>query len=292
MNWYTNRASWLVAVPAVALWGLAKAPIENSVHAQEVELGLLPPPTQLEPGEAMEQQLAMVSLGGLRSLVAAFLSIDAFQCFMMSDWPMLEKRYNQVVALAPHTLPYWDQGTWYLGYNAASSIRESYKLTELEQEAGYKEFVEKGKKFIVRGIKANPNDWELYERAGSLYGDALRYPDYAKAAEFYKDAADLTKSATHRRMEFYMRAKTPEDYVHAWRLGRELAQDRRNMVPSFSVIMFAIQNRLNIPVAERVPFDSLFMSNKYAKQTLLRHLENPRGYPIDGVKEALEHLSK
>lgn len=104
----------VIFIIALLGFGMIRLPLQNHILEQEKAEGLLDNPVELSSSDYLEQQLAMVSLGGLRSLVAAVLSMEAFDCFLISDWANLERRYNQVTALAPHSdfTGTTDRGIW------------------------------------------------------------------------------------------------------------------------------------------------------------------------------------
>lgn len=91
----------VIFIIALLGFGMIRLPLQNRILEQEKAAGLLDDPVELSSSDYLEQQLAMVSLGGLRSLVAAVLSMEAFDCFLISDWANLERRYNQITSLAP-----------------------------------------------------------------------------------------------------------------------------------------------------------------------------------------------
>ena len=110
----------VIFIIALLGFGMIRLPLQERILEQEKNAGLLEEPVNLSSSDYLEQQLAMVSLGGLRSLVAAVLSMEAFDCFLISDWTNLERRYNQITALAPHSDFYWDNGSWHLGSKRAA----------------------------------------------------------------------------------------------------------------------------------------------------------------------------
>ena len=122
----------VIFIIALLGFGMIRLPLQNRILEQEKAAGLLDDPVELSSSDYLEQQLAMVSLGGLRSLVAAVLSMEAFDCFLISDWANLERRYNQITSLAPHFDFYWDNGSWHLGNNASSSYLDNKRLSPME----------------------------------------------------------------------------------------------------------------------------------------------------------------
>lgn len=280
----------IITLLCCVAFGLLRMPVENHVMKREYDARLLPPPLTADTENALGQQMAFVSLGGLRSLVAAMMHIDAITFFMSKDWPGLEKRYRQVVSLAPQNAAYWDTASWHMAYNAATDTMEDTNLTMEQRLLGYKRYISKGKWFLDQGIKANPDNWRLYERKGALLSGRPRSIDFAAAAEAYRKAFELTNDPLLRRLEFYSLVREPGQSREAWKLGRELFKDKRNHNTSLDSILFALENKLNIPQDQRVPFNVLFPTTEIARNALSLQLSNGLGYPVDGVKEALEAL--
>ena len=143
----------VIFIIALLGFGMIRLPLQERILEQEKNAGLLEEPVSLSSSDYLEQQLAMVSLGGLRSLVAAVLSMEAFDCFLVSDWANLERRYNQITALAPHSDFYWDNGSWHLGNNASSSYLDNKRLSPLD------DVLSTATSFVLRP----------YKRGGRLY---------------------------------------------------------------------------------------------------------------------------
>ena len=87
----------------------------------------------------------MVSLGGLRSLVAAaVLSMEAFDCFLISDWANLERRYNQVTALAPPPIFTGTADRGILGNLASSVVWTINVFSPMERREGFRKYIQRG----------------------------------------------------------------------------------------------------------------------------------------------------
>ena len=271
----------VIFIIALLGFGMIRLPLQNRILEQEKAAGLLDDPVELSSSDYLEQQLAMVSLGGLRSLVAAVLSMEAFDCFLISDWANLERRYNQITSLAPHSDFYWDNGSWHLGNNASSSYLDNKRLSPMERREGFRKYIQKGRSFLEKGISANPNSWYLQSLLGNMYSDTYRQPDFEKAAEAYRKAREQGAPPLVR---------VPSKSREALELGRELFKDPRNRTPSLVSNIFVLENRLKVPEKDRVPFRELFPTDEIARDLMSSHLANSLKYPVDGLREALEAL--
>lgn len=280
----------IISLIAVLGFGMVRMPLQNHILEQEKAEGLLQEPLHLDSSDYLEQQLAMVSLGGLRSLVAAFLSMEAFDCFLTSDWTNLERRYKQVTALAPHSDFYWDTGAWHLGSNASSDYLDNKMLSPMERREGFNKYIRKGRDFLRKGLQANPDSWFLYNALGNMLSDTYRQPDFEQAAEAFRQAREHGASYLTARKEFYALARVPSKAKEALELGKELFKDPRNRTPSMVTNIFALENRLHVPEKDRIPFRELFPSDELAREMMTNHLNNTLRYPVDGLRQALEAL--
>lgn len=282
--------SLLILTLASLGMGVLSAPLCKYILAEEIKSELLPP--QLNK-EDFTQQLAVVTLGGLRSLSAAILSIDAFESFLTGDWATLEHRYNQIFTLVPHRIYYWDSASWHLAYNAAAAQTDNTKLSPQEQRFKFLQYIEKGKNVLRRGIEKNPKSWILYSRLGALEADRYRRPNYEAAAAAFKEATRLGAPPITSRQEFYALAQIPARSKEAWELGRKLFEENKdNRVPSLICSLYALENRLNIPDNERIPFDKLFRNKEDAARLFRLQLQSDRSLPSEGLQEFLDQLKR
>lgn len=282
--------SLLILTLASLGMGAVTAPLCKYILAEEVNLELLPPKLNKED---FTQQLAVVTLGGLRSLSAAILSIDAFESFLTGDWSTLEHRYNQIFTLVPHRIYYWDSASWNLAYNAAAAQTEDAKLSPQEQRFKFLQYIDKGKNVLRRGIEQNQKSWALYSRLGSLEADRYRRPNYEAAAAAFKEARRLGAPAIASRQEFYALAQIPARSHEAWELGRKLFyESKENQVPSLTSSLYALENRLHIPENERIPFDKLFRNREEAIRLFKLQLKSDRLLPSDGLQEYLDQAER
>ncbi|MDO4410703.1 MAG: hypothetical protein Q4C05_05415 [Akkermansia sp.] len=282
----------LITITAILIFGIIRLPLQQHLIEEETKAQLLTEQMNLNADEMLEQQLSVISLGGLRPLIAAILSMDAFDCFMRSDWHQLEKRYNQITALAPHSNFYWDNGSWHLAYNAASAMLDNTNLTPMERHEGFKKYIQTGRKFLIDGIRYNPTNWFLYNKLGDLYSDTYRLPDFQKAAQAYHQACKLGASYRVARKEFYSLARVPSKAAEAYELGKKLYAVKAYRTPSMINILFALENRLNLPESQRIPFHELYPTAEEAREMLSAHLQNTLHYPIDGVRKKLDSLPR
>lgn len=283
----------IAACLILLLGGTLLHPLQKHLIAEEEQSHLLPP-VFLSHGDKttprLEQQLSFVALGGLRSLVAAFLSINAHQQFMGRDWGNVENRYKQIVSLAPQNDYYWDTGSWHLAYNAAADSKEDTSLRPTERNIRYKSYIEKGRDFLREGIRNNPEDWFLHARLASLLSDQYRRPDHAAAVEEYRKALKLGAPASLNRTELYSLAKISGREKEAYEKCKQLFEDKENRVPTVQSLFYALQNNQKITAPARIPITRIFSSPKSASWSLKHYFLMQNEYPKTGIEEAVKLL--
>lgn len=283
----------ITACLILILGGAVLQPLQKNLLVEEAQAKLLPPAFLSQDSKdtpRLEQQLSFVALGGLRSLVAAFLSINAHQQFMDRDWASVENRYKQIVSLAPQNDYYWDTGTWHLAYNAAADSREDPTLRPTERNIRYKSYIEKGRNFLKEGIRNNPEDWFLHTRLASLLSDQYRRPDHAAAVEEYRKALKLGAPSSLNRSELYSLAKIPGREEEAYLKCKQLFESKENRVPTVQSLFYALQNNRKITAPARVPITRIFSSPKSALWSLEHYFLMQNEYPKTDIEDAVKVL--
>lgn len=286
--------SYIIAAIIILGGGIAIKPLQENILREEQAAQLLPAPLAFGRGDdgikPLEQQLSFVAFGGLRSLVAAFLAVNAHDFFSVGDWEKLEDRYNQITALAPHKIFYWDNGTWHLAYNAAADSAGDRNLKERERQYRFKKYIEKGINFLKRGIANNPDDWYLYRSLGHLYSNEHRLPDYARAAEAYTLSYELGGPPILERSILSSLAAVPGKEQEAYELARKLVMSGEHNVPAPQALLYALQIKLDISPGKRLDVRRIFYSPKSAEWVLRTYYLQQKNYPKEGIQDALALL--
>ncbi len=283
----------IVAVSCCALFGLLMSPVNQMAKQELKSEGLL-----LEEGtdlgnDALSQQLALFAMGGLRSLAAQILSLDATAAWIKQDWPTIERRYEQITTLCPKRVNYWVNGSFEMATNAASY--ESYNpnnLTEIERSQTRRRYFLRGEQFLKDGIRNNPSSVLLHAKLGDLHSNLYRYPRFLQAAEAYKKAVELGAPPIYERLQFYSLSRVHGMEQEAWDLGRALFDKYpQQRVPSLRCLLFALQNKLELPEEKRLSVEELFGSQERALRQLRSYVKNDLRYPTTGVAEFLESFN-
>ncbi len=298
------KPCWKIALLAVALlaFGAARMPFEAKLSGELRAANLFPPPLEIGTREKIGQTSSAVALGGLRTLVATFLNLRAFTFFTEQRWDDVEDTFDTIVDLAPRTRYYWETGSWHMAYNAASYYLNDSKLPALRRREAWRSSIIKGRSFLERGARNNPDDWSILANLGFLLSDtnkfdAFRDPDetFAAAAEAYRKSAEAGKALGYvRRSWFYSLARVEGRESEALALGRSLYDEgRQNRTPTLLMLLLVLEAHENpgMDVAKRAI--ELFGAPEKAYEALSSHWRRTRErFPVFGVAAGLESLEK
>ncbi len=282
----------LLACSMLVLGGVLLLPGSRALQQAESEAGLRLPPPDARETDALGQQLFLFTLGGLRSLSAEILALDATTAWIESDWPRLARRWHSITTLCPHRVNYWVRASRDMYVNAASALSRDRRLTEQEQVRQSLLYLAEGERFLQEGIANNPGEPTLFARLGDLYSDIYRRPQYGKAVDAYREAIRLGASAHfYERQIFYNLCRIRGREQEAWELGRRLYEDTHQRVPSVLCLLYVLECRLGeaIPAAERLTPLQLFGAEDKARRQLTRFLNNRHNFPVDGIEDWLQN---
>ena len=286
---------------AVLAFGAVRMPFEAALSKDLRKAGLTPEPIQIGTREKIGQTSSAVALGGLRTLVATFLNLRAFSFFQEQRWDDVADTYDTIVDLAPRTRYYWETGSWHLAYNAASYYLNDSKLPALRRREAWRASIMKGRAFLERGIRNNPDDWSLHATLGFLLTDSNKFQafrdvneTFAAGAEAYRKSAETGKALGYvRRAEFYALARVVGREKDALAMARSLYAEPKNRTPTLLCLLFVLEAYENSSMDMAGRADEIFGSPEKAYETLCDHWRRTREhFPIYGVAAALESLEK
>lgn len=277
---------------ALVLAGFLKSPWEQSITRRFMAEELLMKPLDIDVREKIGQTGAAVALGGLRPVVATFLNLRAYGSFEDRAWARLEDQFQTLVALQPQTIYYWDVGAWHLSYNAAVDFRENESLPAPRREALYREYVLKGRAFLERGIRNNPDVWTLLSSLGRFYGNPGKFPDYAKSADAYQKAWQTGKARRYEaRAWLYSLARVVGRENDALLLARRLHETEQNRVGTLLCLLFALESAQADARPALELIQNIFPSENDALLGLRTYRDNnAEQLPLTGVDYAIALL--
>ena len=293
------RKSLVLAI-ALLVFGALRLRFEAELGAGLRAARLIAPRLEVGSRERIGQTSSAVALGGLRTLVATFLNLRAFTAFSEQRWTDVEQTYQTIVDLAPHTRYYWETGSWHLAYNAASYYLNESKLPPLRRREAWRSYIGKGRAFLERALRNNPDDWSLLASLGMLLTDSNKFvafrdtqESFAAAAAAYRKCAATGKAPGYAsRAWLYALARVAGKESEALALARSLdAQGPKNRTPTLRMLLLVLEAHDNpsLDVARRAV--ELFGTPDKAYAALCGHWQRSRDqFPVFGVPAALAAL--
>jgi hypothetical protein len=243
-----------VAVTVVLLiFGGVRLPIETRLneeyhdaffHGAKLNLGLR---------QQIGQMAFLAALGGFRALVADCLWIQAHVDWTRTEWGKMLFLFNNVTALQPRNVMFWDMSAWHMAYNASVAAYEDRTQPRMALRLKHQhEYFIIGKDLLERGIANNPDRYKLYEDLGNLYREKLK--DHCNASVQYAKAAGFPDSPTYEvRFAAYEMSYCPGHEQEAYKeLLRLYRLGQKEWLPTLLSRLKYLQESLNIPQSERV----------------------------------------
>ncbi len=244
----------ILGILLLAGFGALRLPMELRLEVEQREAWFRGVEFNLELREQVGQLGFLAALGGFRSLLAAILWIEAHVAWENLEWGRMAALFNTVVTLQPRSMLYWDMAAWHMAWNASiAALNNPHQPSEALRIRAQRQYFDLGRNFLERGIRSNPDRHLLYERLGVLLRD--KYEDHCGAAEAFAKAAEFPEAMPYvARFAAYEAAKCPGREREAYEKLRQLYfASESNHLPTLLSLLVDLQNRLNIPEAERIP---------------------------------------
>ena len=278
------------ALLLLAAAGMALQPLRKHIRHQEQTVQLQLPPPDFRQTDALSQQLALFSLGGLRTFAAEMLCVDATNAWLQQDWPRAQRRWKQITTLCPRRVNYWIRASRDMAKNAVAWVRQNEQLDAHTCAVLSKDYLDSAEGFLQEGIANNPQSALLHLEMAAFDEDLARRTNFSRAVEHYRRAVELGASPMYKRWEFYNLCRIRGREQEAWKLGRALYEEERHRSPSLRCLLLVLQHKLDIPAHERLSLEQLFGSRARALRHLRPFLHNDLRFPTNGIKELLENF--
>ena len=244
---------WTAVVAALLLFGLARLPVERSLEAAHREANLRTASLDLGLREQIGQLAYAAALSGFRSLVAAFLWIEAHTAWEQTAWGRMAGLFQSVTALQPRSLVYWDLASWHMAWNASVAARENpAEPSEFLRRRAEREYQQLGRDFLERGIANNPDRYLLHERLGIMLRD--KFNDPCGAAEAFATAAARPGAPPYvKRLAAYELAACPGREREAYDQLRAIyLLGEHERLPRVITLINELEAKLDLPSSERL----------------------------------------
>ena len=254
-------------VVAILLFGtgLGLLPMEDSIRAERARLRYQGARVTFELREAIGQNLAIALLAGLRGVVADFLWLQSHSFWEKREWLRQYRDIEIVVTLQPQSVLFWDLGQWHMAWNIGYGARsDPNNRTEAEGIKREREWHEKARQFLERGIENVPNRYDLYFTMGMLYYEKLSrdcdeppcQQAFCKAAEYFSKAASFSDAPQFVARMYPRSLDQCGDFQAAYEQWKLLwRQDHSKVEQAWGIIereIRQLEDRLNIPDDKRV----------------------------------------
>lgn len=246
----TLAVGLVLIVPAMLL-----SPLERAIQHRGMQMRYGGARVTLAMRDRLGQGMAIGLLAGFRGVVADFLWIQNQGFWENREWIRMYRNMELVTTLQPQSVLFWDLAQWHMAWNIGYAVRSDPKnRTIAEGLKREREWQEKARELLERGIENIPNRYDLYFTIGWLY--AQKFNDACRAAEYYYQAARFAEAPTYvgrlyaRALEQCGRvAESYEYWKHLW------FQDRSTPHQLWNVIereIKRLEDKLNIPNDQRV----------------------------------------
>ena len=245
--------------------GLVLLPLENAVRAERTRLKYGGARVTIQLREAIGQNLAIALLAGMRGIVADFLWINGHDYWEKKEWLRQYRNIEVVAALQPQAVMFWDLGQWHMAWNIGYGVLSDPKnRTKAEGVKREREWHEKAREFLARGIENIPNRYDLYFTMGWLYYEKLSkdcdkppcQEAFCKAAEYFGKAASFP-DAPQFVARFYPRALEkcgqPQAAYEEWK--RLWFLDHSKVAQTWNIVereIRRLEDELQIPDDQRL----------------------------------------
>jgi tetratricopeptide (TPR) repeat protein len=248
-----------LAAALLAGWGAVKIPWEQKLGRDRNHMLLgQDMPLNYSLRDNLGQGLTLAALGGFRGVAANFIWLDLTEAWEEQEWSRVHTNAELAVLLQPRVLFFWDNGAWYLAWNASISSEKYSKDPNPDRRRrealGY---VEAGREMLERGIRVNPEKPQLYERLAFLYEQRLQ--DYENAARYYKLAAAMPGVPTYmERFAGYALEKAGkpreayEYWLDLWHSSPDHPPKNIRQWEKIESHIRKLENKLEIPDEKRI----------------------------------------
>lgn len=248
-----RHSSSALVLASLFVFGFAKLHFEERLTAEHRAAFFHGARLNLDLRQEIGQLGFLAALSGFRSLVADGLWIRAHAAWEETQWGRMALLFNNVTALQPRSLLFWEMAAWHMAYNASIAAREN---PEQPREAlrikAQREYFKLGEDFLIRGLQNNPDRHFLYERLGALYKD--KFQDPCRAFEQFDKAAKFpTAPAYEKRFAAYALAECPGREREAYeRLKALYEMGDEERLPTLLTKLAELQEKLDVPPEARV----------------------------------------
>lgn len=243
----------LGAVFLLAVFGAALLPLQMSLEQAAKAAHFRKTDLNLDLRERVGQMGFLAALSGFRSPLAAFLWIEAHTAWENTEWGRMAGIFDTVTTLQPRSLLYWDMAAWHMAWNASvAAMQDEKQPSEALRIRAQRQYFQLGKDLLERGIRNNPDRYQLHLQLGVLLRD--KFEDHCGAAEAFLRASEFPDAPPYcKRFAGYEMAKCEGREDEAYALLKKLyLEGDHQRLPTLINLLREMEKKLDIPEADRV----------------------------------------
>ena len=187
-----------LAVFLLAGFGAALLPLQIRLADEAKAANFRKTALNLDLRERIGQMGFLAALSGFRSPLAAFLWIEVHTAWENTEWGRMAGLFDTVTTLQPRSILYWDMAAWHMAYNASvAAMQDTKQPSEALRIRAQRQYFDLGRDLLERGIRNNPDTYQLYLQLGVLLRD--KFEDHCGAAEAFLKAAEFPDAPAYCR---------------------------------------------------------------------------------------------
>ena len=183
-------------VGAVLIGALLKTIAEHGLCRSQEPLRLGGPVLTLEIRDQIGQGTALALLSGFRGIVADFIWVAAHAAWERQDWVRMRPLLELACVLQPRAVIFWENASWHMAWNISSAVlHDPTEPRAAMRIKASRQWILAGSDLLDRGIRNNPDLWDLWFAKGWLLDQKLG--DLQGAIEFYRKAGAFPEAPPH-----------------------------------------------------------------------------------------------
>lgn len=256
-------AALVLVIPALLLM-----PVEKHIHAERVRLKYGGPNVALKVRDSIGQGMAIGLLAGFRGVVADFVWIGGHGYWEKKEWLRQYRNMEVATTLQPQSTMFWDLSQWHMAWNIGHAVRtDPANRTKAEGVKREREWHERARAFLERGLENVPNRYNLYFTMGWLYAqkfvtdcgsdaECTRQAHF-QAAIYLKRASEFSDAPSYIGRLYANELERAGDKEGALNYWKELWHgDRKNSQQLWNIVernIKRLEDELDILPAQRMP---------------------------------------
>jgi hypothetical protein len=257
----------LIAALLVVLPSLLMLPLQDNIGAERVQRRYGGARVNRKMRDVIGQKAAIALLAGFRGIVADLLWIQSHGYWEKKQWLQQYRDMEVVTTLQPQSILFWDVGAWHMAWNIGYAVSvDTNNVTEAVGIKRMRDWHERARAYLDRGIENIPNRYDLYFKIGWLYLQKL-VPDcgqdipcqqdkYCRAAEYLRKASSFPDAPSFVARAYARALEKCGDITGAYQLWLNMWKlDRSTPAVPWSSIereIRRLEDQMNLPDERRI----------------------------------------